>query len=253
MFIFKKIAAVLLMPLGFAIIILILGWSLLFFRRRFREAKVLILIGLLVLVIPSIGPVSNMLTAPLESRYPPIDSNNLPRNISYVVVLGGGLAGDDLVPDKADLSRASLARLVEGIRIHRMYRGSKLVLSGGKVFAQVSESEVMAQKARSLGVKEEDIVLEKDSPDTETQARLVKPFVKDKKFILVTSAIHMPRSMGLFRNEGMEPVAAPTDYLPKNGADPRRFLPQTVALGKSSEALNEYLGIAWSKIRGKIA
>jgi len=252
MFIFKKIAAVLLMPLGFSFIVLMIGWFLLFFRRRLREAKVLILIGVIVLVVPSIGPVSNMLTTPLESRYPPLDSHNLPHNISYVVVLGGGLAGDDQDPAKVCLSRASLARLVEGIQIQRMYRGSKLVLSGGKVFAQVSESEVMADQARSLGVNGDDIILENNSPDTETQARLIKPFVKDRNFVLVTSAIQMPRSIGLFRNEGMEPIAAPTDYLPKDGADPRRYLPQTAALGKSAEALNEYLGMAWSKVRGKL-
>ncbi len=62
MFIFKKIAAVLLMPLGFYTYCAMIGWFLLFFRRRLREAKVLILIGVIVLVIPSIGPVSNMLT-----------------------------------------------------------------------------------------------------------------------------------------------------------------------------------------------
>jgi uncharacterized SAM-binding protein YcdF (DUF218 family) len=252
MFIFKKIAAVLLMPLGFSLIVLMIGWFLLFFRRRLREAKVLILIGVIVLVIPSIGPISNMLTTPLESRYPTLDSNNLPREIGCVVVLGGGLAGDDQDSARVCLSRASLARLVEGIRIQRMYRGSKLVLSGGKVFAQVSESEVMADQARSLGVNGDDIILENNSPDTETQARLIKPFVKDRNFVLVTSAIHMPRSIGLFRNEGMEPIAAPTDYLPKGGADPRRYLPQTAALGKSAEALNEYLGMAWSKVRGKL-
>lgn len=252
MFIFKKIAAVLLMPLGFSLILLITGWFLLFFRRRLREAKVLVLAGIIVLVVPSIGPVSNTITEPLESRYAPLEYNNLPPDISYVVVLGGGLAGDDQDPAHVDLSRASLARLVEGIRIHRFYHGSKLVLSGGKVFAQVSESEVMAEKARSLGVKGEDIILENNSPDTETQARLVKPFVKDRNFILVTSAIHMPRAMGLFRKEGLEPVAAPTDYLPKGAADPRRFLPQIAALGKSAEALAEYLGMAWSKSRGKL-
>lgn len=251
MFIFKKIAAVLLMPIGFSLILLIIGWFLLFFRRRFREAKVLLLVGIIVLTLPSVGPVSNMLTSPLESRYVPLSENDIPRNIGYVVVLGGGLAGDDRDPARVELSRASLARLVEGIRIQKMCRGSKLVLSGGKVFGQISESEVMAQKARLLGVKGDDILLENNSPDTETQARLVKPFVKDGRFIMVTSAIHMPRAMGLFRNEGLEPIADPTDYLPQGGTDPRRYLPQIGALGKSSEALNEYLGMAWAKLRGK--
>lgn len=252
MFVFKKFAAALLMPLGFSFVILVIGWFLLFFRRRFREAKALILIGILALAIASIGPVSNMLTAPLETRYPPLDSNNLPRNISYIVVLGGGLAGDDQDPVRAELSRATLSRLIEGIRIYRMYPGSKLILSGGKVFAQVSESEVMSQKARSLGVSGNDIILENNSPDTESQARLIKPFVRERNFILVTSAIHMQRAMGLFRREGMEPVAAPTDYLPKAAGDPRRYFPQSAALGKSEAALNEYIGMLWSRIRGKL-
>lgn len=250
MFIFKKFAAVFLMPLGFSFVILSIGWVLLFFRRRFREAKALIFFGILLLAVLSIGPVSNMLTAPLESRYPPLDLKDPPRDISFVVVLGGGLAGDDQDPAGACLSRASLARLIEGIRIYRIYPGSRLILSGGKVFAQVSEGEVMAEKARSLGVSGKDIIMESSSPDTESQARLIKPLVKDRKFIIVTSAIHMQRAMGLFRNEGMEPVAAPTDYLPKAAGDPRRYIPQTAALGKSEAAINEYLGMAWAKIRG---
>jgi uncharacterized SAM-binding protein YcdF (DUF218 family) len=250
MFIFKKFAAALLMPLGFSFVVLSIGWVLLFYRRRFREAKVLILFGIVLLAVFSIGPVSNMLTEPLESRYPPLDSKEQPRDIGFIAVLGGGLAGDDQDPAGACLSRASLARLIEGIRIHRMYPGSKLILSGGKVFAQISESEVMAQKARTLGVSGKDIIKEDSSPDTESQARLIKPLVKDRKFIIVTSAIHMQRTMGLFRNEGLEPIAAPTDYLPKAAGDPRRYFPQTAALGKSEAAINEYLGMAWAKIRG---
>lgn len=251
MFIFKKLAAALLMPLGFSLIVLIIGWILLFFRRRFREAKALLLFGIILLIFLSIGPVSNLLIAPLESSFAPLDADKLPQKTGYVVVLGGGLAGDDKDPARADLSLPSLARLVEGIRVHKMCKGSKLVLSGGKVFGQISESEVMAQKARSFGVKAEDIILEDNSPDTETQARLVKSLVKDGRFVLVTSAVHMRRAMGLFRKEGMEPIAAPADFLPRGGTDPRRFLPQVSALGKSTEAINEYLGIAWSKLRGK--
>lgn len=251
MFLFKKFAAALLMPLGFSLIVLIIGWTLLFFRRRFREAKALLLFGIILLVVLSVGPVSNLLISPLESSYAPLDGDKLPQKIGYVVVLGGGLAGDDRDPARADLSRASLARLVEGVRVHKLCRGSKLVLSGGKVFGQISESEVMAQKARSFGVKEEDLVLEDNSPDTETQARLVKSLVKDSRFIMVTSAVHMPRAMGLFRKEGLEPVAAPADFSPRGGTDPRRFLPQVASLGKSTEAINEYLGMAWSKFRGK--
>ncbi|MBW2649390.1 MAG: YdcF family protein [Deltaproteobacteria bacterium] len=89
---------------------------------------------------------------------------------------------------------------------------SRLVFSGGAVFDPVSEAEVMARAAEIMGVEGDRIILEEISRDTGDQARLVQKIVGDERFILVTSASHMPRSMVLFRKSGMEPIPAPTDY-----------------------------------------
>jgi uncharacterized SAM-binding protein YcdF (DUF218 family) len=144
--------------------------------------------------------------------------------MKWVVVLGGGTSSDASLPPNAPLSDATLARLVEGVRVHRQLPGSRLVLSGADVFGWGSDAESMSALALALGVAREDIVVDAGSPDTETQARNIRQIVKGEPCVLVTSAAHMRRAIALFRKAGLDPI--PAAY--------------------------EYLGIAWAALRGKI-
>jgi uncharacterized SAM-binding protein YcdF (DUF218 family) len=83
---------------------------------------------------------------------------------------------------------------------------------------------------------------------------LVRRLVGDDRFVLVTSASHMLRSVALFRKQGMEPIPAPTDHWVKrsDGMSPYRFFPGAENLLKTEMAVHEYLGLAWAKIRGQI-
>jgi len=78
--------------------------------------------------------------------------------------------------------------------------------------------------------------------------------VGNEKFILVTSASHMPRSMALFEKLDMQPIPAPTDYgvRKRQGVSPGMFFPSADNLRKAEKAFHEYLGLAWGKIRGQI-
>ena len=89
------------------------------------------------------------------------------------------------------------------------------------------EAEVMARIAVLLGVKPQDIRLETDSRDTADEAEIIAKMIGREKFILVTSAAHMPRSMALFRKRGLQPIPAPADFLVREaqGPDPGRFFP----------------------------
>lgn len=204
---------------------------------------------------------SKIFLKPLEYRYPPFDSPTqikgvtaAPSPIKWVVVLGGGVTSDPRIPAISRLQDHSLERLVEGIHLYRELPGSKLVLSGGKIFDVISVAEVMANAAQSLGVSQKDIVLEADSKDTEDEARLIQPIIGRDRFIIVTSASHMPRSMALFTKSGMNPIPAPADYdvydTPR--LSPGYFYPTATGLRSTERAMNEYLGLAWEKIRGKI-
>ncbi|MDZ7696574.1 MAG: ElyC/SanA/YdcF family protein [Deltaproteobacteria bacterium] len=134
--------------------------------------------------------------------------------------------------------------------------GSKLILSGTSwIEGFTPVAKVMADTAREWGVRSEDMVIETQSRDTEDHAVFVKEIVGDDRFVLVTSASHMPRAMGLFRAQGLEPIAAPTEYMVKKregGLRPGDFFPSAGALEKAERAIHEYLGLLWSKIRGQI-
>jgi uncharacterized SAM-binding protein YcdF (DUF218 family) len=111
----------------------------------------------------------------------------------------------------------------------------------------------MAKMGEALGVSENDILTLSEPRDTEEESQQVAPIVGSQRFILVTSASHIPRAMGLFRKRGMQPIAAPTDYLtPRHQLEPDDLFPDGYKLFKSQIAFYECLGLAWETLRGKM-
>ena len=110
----------------------------------------------------------------------------------------------------------------------------------------------MAAVARMLGVNPEDIVLESRSRDTGQQAQFVRAIIHDDRCVLATSAVHMPRSMLLFEQQGLRPIPAPTEFGDwmriENGPD--QFFPRAVELSKVEAAFHEYLGLLWARVTG---
>ena len=250
MFLFQKIVTPLFFPVTLVCFIFVLGLSLLIFSRRRKTGAAFMLIGVLVLGTLSYEPVSERLLKPLESKYPPMIHPVDLEDIRWIVVLGGGHTSDQRLSATSQISELSLFRLVEGIRLHRELSNTKLILSGGRVFDPVSEAKGMAEVALALGVKKEDLVLEEASKDTPDQARLIHGLIKEDRFILVTSAAHMPRSMALFKKLGLHPVPAPTDYQVKvgQGTPPKRFYPTADGLMKSQRAFYEYSALFWTRV-----
>jgi uncharacterized SAM-binding protein YcdF (DUF218 family) len=165
--------------------------------------------------------------------------------------LGAGNSGDARYPANEKLSSASLSRLIEGIRIYKQIPNCKLILSGGRIFGSQPDSAVMNNVASMLGVKPEDIVVEAGSRDTFNEAVFLKRIIGDKPFILVTSAYHMPRAIALFNQQGMYPIAAPTQLLIKKKTTVfKSFFPNSTYLVYSDIAIHEYLGMLWGRISG---
>jgi uncharacterized SAM-binding protein YcdF (DUF218 family) len=264
LFLFKKIVAPLLLPLPLCLGLLFIGLGLLWFTRRQRSGKILVSAGAGLLLVLSYSAVPDMALRPLELKYPPVADLNAgsggPQDApslragSYIVVLGGGISSDPTLPITSQIGPASLSRLLEGVRLYRAEPGRKLILSGGRVFRPTSESQVMSRVALIMGVNPRDILQESVSRDTEEQARLLKPLVGRERFFLVTSAVHMPRAMALFRRQGLDPVAAPVGLPAQQMGQwsPEGLFPSTGSLGLTDIALHEYLGLAWAWLRGDI-
>jgi uncharacterized SAM-binding protein YcdF (DUF218 family) len=154
---------------------------------------------------------------------------------------------------KAD--RTTLVRLMEGIRIYKSSPGSKIILTGRSASPRTPFSVIEAALLVRLGIPKEDIVLDTMSLDTSEEAMNVKKIVGKEPFALVTSSIHMTRAIMLFRKLGMNPIPAPTDF-EKDQYGLTYFdlmpLPNAESLNTLDRVVHEYIGIAWSRMRGQL-
>lgn len=256
----KRILSALLMPGTVTAGIAVLGAILLWFGKRQRAGKVLVTVGVGLLALLSTEVVGDLVLGPLERRYPPLltgpgqpDVASL-ADVEWVVVLGAGHTWEWRYSVTDQAGAVALARLAEGIRLHRLLPRAKLVVSGGTGPPSMVHAEVVARSAQVLGVSGDRLVREPEALTTEEEARNIRPIVGGGKLVLVTSAAHMRRAMALFEKQGMRPIPAPTDHL-----SPRLrergfgdFIPQGRGLVKVERALHEYVGMVWSRLRGNI-
>ncbi len=248
-FLLKKIIGLVCMPLSIAGLLLLAGLALLLVSRRQKTAKVLLVAGTVCVLGFSMTPTADRLLAPLEGQYPPLVEIDQVTGLGNVVVLGGGHLSDSRLPATGQLGDASLARLVEGVRIQRALAQGRLIFTGGNVFDPIPHARVMGLAALSLGVSEQNLVMLETARDTAEEVLALREILAEEPFVLVTSASHMPRAMRLFEMAGMQPVAAPTDVQVKKrrGAHPGDYFPSAAALRTSERAIYEYLGQIWAE------
>jgi uncharacterized SAM-binding protein YcdF (DUF218 family) len=231
----------------FFICFLLLALSLLFVWRGTYLTLVrrTLLLVCLVLLVISTGWLPRYMTHTLESQYPVV--TEIDPKVQWIVVLSGGQSTVNGMPANDLLSSASIKRLVEGVRLLRLLPDAKLVLSGGGSTGEQPEALLLAQLAQWFAISREQIVLEKESINTADQARELAALVKDEPFYLVTSAVHMPRSMALCQKQGLHPIAAPTDFTffwnTENWA--KLVIPNPYNVTYFSIALHEVLGRIW--------
>jgi len=191
-----------------------------------------------------IRPVVDIFLHPLESQYEILDLGTIKeKNIHKVVVLtGGGYSVRDGLFSSA-FPHASVYRFLGGVELcARIGRDCELIFSGsaGRSRRELATAKVM-EELELLIVPEAKVQSESKSGSTAEHAANLKPLVEDSPFLLVTSAIHMPRAMRSFRRAGLNPVAYPVDVLSSEGPYSwEDFAPSVENLWKFGVALREY-------------
>ncbi len=252
-FIVSKVLWFIASPLHFALFCLGLG---LFFAPRRRFGRPLAIAAAAGLALITFTPLSSALLRPLENRFPvPSQDMQPPKGI---IVLGGAV-NEQITHDRDQVSLNEAAgRMTEAAALARRYPQALLVFTGG-TNAMFRKSAREAQVARrlwsELGVPESRMVFEDQSRNTFENAlftqRLVHP-QKDERWLLITSAYHMPRAMGIFRALGMDPVAYPVDYRTYGTTeDWRPPGDASLAIRNFETALREWFGLAAYRITGK--
>jgi len=255
LFVLKKILSCATYPLSTSLLLWLAGVLSWRFKARGVTAFALVLVGGLWLLVTSMPLTGAILLRSLEAGAGPYaDADELERQgIKYIVVLGGDLRAGDLSP--ADrVACTSLVRIMEGIRLWKRLPGSKLVLSGGSVSrGKMPTAQGMAIMAREMGVPADSMILESESWDTDDEARLLKPILTGKRFALVTSALHMPRSVAAFGARGLVPNPAPADFQAGQFTlEPWSFVPSVEGLAMTSRAIHEIMGRSVQRLKQSV-
>ena len=164
----------------------------------------------------------------------------------FVVVLAGGHRADPELPVTSHLRSPAIHRLIEGIRLHRSSRKANWS-SQEVLFLMGKGCETMKALALELGVEETDIILEGDSRDTRSQAVQLTPLLREKPFLLVSSANHLQRAVARFEAQGLKPIATPAIFITSQ-EDPDNFwvpFPNPGSMWTSYRALHERVGRLW--------
>ncbi len=263
MYSLKKFVAPLFSPLSICLELMLIGLVLVVFSQKQKTGKCFVLLGMVLLVTCSYETISGRILQTLESQYDQLDFTQVTskedggeaaRSVKWVVVLAGGLTGNPAQPIQLQISHYSRVRLMEGIRLHRLIPGSKIILTGGIGFDGPAEATTLSRVAEELGVAKADMVLEVESRDTKDHPLYVRHLVKEDPFILVTSAFHMPRAMKLFLKQGLTPIPAPAGpWKPaRDFWSPNNLFPSASGLRLAELAYHEYMGLTWAWVRGQI-
>lgn len=213
MFVFlSKILPPLIYPLGLACILLAL--ALVFYGRK-RWVRVALWLSFLLLWLGGNRLVAYQLARWLEWQYLPL--KDVPE-VEVMVVLGGGTLAANPPRVMAEVNGAG-DRLIYAAQLYREGKAQKLLLSGGGIEwytpSSANPAAEMATLLELMGVPREALILEDRSQNTLQNAQNAKPILesmKVKRVLLVTSAMHMPRSVRVFERQGIDVIPAPTDY-----------------------------------------
>lgn len=219
--------------------------SLWYLRRNARRSRILLALTLFLFMAVGTGPLPKALVRPLERPFVP-PAAGFPKQEAIVVLAGGA----HWLPDSHQptvLGTASLPRLVEGIVLYRLGVAPVLIFSGGVGDPRRTtppEASAMKSMALSLGVPEEAIKVDDDSRTTaESAAEVRKQFPELKRIALVTSAIHLGRSVPLFQKQGFEVAPAAADYLANgDGWSFGSMVPGPDGLREVESAVHEEVG-----------
>ena len=225
-------------------------------RKKKRTGRLLLLAAGCWFLVISTRPVPLMMVTNLEKKFPQLQDSVIKGLLDPcdIIVLGGGHSDDVTLSPNNQLSPVALGRLVEAIRIHNLAAGSRIILSGYGGRSKLPQAEVLYRTALMLGADSSALVMSPRPGNTRSEAEeYVRNFGGGQKLILVTSAIHMPRSVLLFREVGIDPVPAPTNFIEKKGSvkNPWRWTPGGGKVSMMEQAVHEYIGMLWYKLGGR--
>lgn len=251
MFILSKIAGLLLQPLTVAVMILALGVVLLF-TRWWRGGRAILALTMVMILVLSVLPMRHWTVGVLEDRFP---QPSIAGNIDGIVILGG-FVDPVMTESRGQVALGgAIERLTEALALARAHPQARLVFTGGSgnpARQDVKEAHGVRRLLVEIGLGPERMEFEDQSRNTRENAVFTKDMVQPRPgetWVLVTSAAHMPRSVGAFRAVGWPVLAYPVDYA-TTGQEPVLGFSPAGGFAALGQAVHEWLGLIYYRLRG---
>jgi uncharacterized SAM-binding protein YcdF (DUF218 family) len=252
-FILSKVIGPLATPSNLVALALLLGGLLALTPWR-RLGHRLLGLGVVAVLVVMVLPIGAWLTLPLETRFAAPAA--LPEQVDGIVVLGGGVT-ESLVPvlGGAQLNEAA-DRLAALVILARRYPAARVVYSGGNATLSggAREADAVAALLVEMGIDTAGIVFEREARTTYENAVLTRTLMNPQPgetWLLVTSAMHMPRAVGAFRRQGWAPTPLPVDF---SGDGELRVIGLAGSLGGTlagiDHAAHEWVGLVAYRLFG---
>jgi uncharacterized SAM-binding protein YcdF (DUF218 family) len=257
-FVVSKIFWMIASPINLLLFAALVG-ALLCYTSHKRFGRALALTAILILFAAATLPLGMVLIEPLENRFPG-PPPNLPAP-DGIIVLGGA------IDDFTSAARGQVVfdeggeRLTEAVILAKRYPEARIVYTGGTASFVPGAPSTEALQARKLmaqmGVAPDRITIEDKSRNTEENARFTKAIVDpqpSQRWIIVTSAFHMTRAMGVFEKAGFRPIAYPVSFytIGRWPDDLRLSFWPGRNLRIFELALHEWIGLAAYRASGRI-
>ncbi|MCG6115809.1 MAG: YdcF family protein [Mesorhizobium sp.] len=231
------------------VVLLVLRWR--------RTALAAAATATLIFVLSAWTSLGALLLVPLEERFQRPDP--MPDNVAGIILLGGGFEG------RINLARGGYETGVAGDRaietaiLARRFPDARVLISGGTgtlILEGEGDADSAPRLLEALGVDPARMILENRSRNTHENAVFSRELAVPRPgetWLLVTSAFHMPRSMGLFRKAGFEVVAWPSDYRTAGNETPGLMQASEFdSLRNMNTALREWLGLVAYRLTGRL-
>jgi uncharacterized SAM-binding protein YcdF (DUF218 family) len=255
-FVLSKTLGVMALPTNLLIGLGLVG-ALLLVTRFAPAGRKIMIASIVLLAVCAFSPLGNLLLYPLENRFPPWDAaRGAPDGI---VVLGGPIDPDLSIAHNTPVIRSAADRIVEAAALARRYPNARIIFSGGSadlIANDAREADYAGQIFAGLGIAKDRLIMERASRNTYENAVFSKAIASPKdgeRWLLVTSAYHMPRAVGLFRKVGFAVEPYPVDW--RVGSDAAGILSfSNVAvdgLGRTDVAVREWIGLVAYRAVGR--
>lgn len=246
-FVLSKFIGFVTLPSNLLIEIGIVGVLMLFTQYR-RLASWLVVTSIVLTAVVGWSPLANILILPLEQRFPPWNASHGPPD--GLIVLGGAITPDVSAERGAVALNQAAERMTAAAELARRYPNARIVYSGGNnamLGNGISEAPFAVQELQALGVAHDRITAEEQSRNTIENAvfsRLLAQPKPDERWLLITSAYHMPRAIAAFRAAGFAVEAYPVDWRTRGPVDAGRpFAALSKGLRRTDVAAHEWIGL----------